>query len=173
MSYPKSINSTIESYSAPLWQLDEQINDAYDDPYFWQALNDENSAQTPDLSDLHTILWQDGILESDTHVLCEYIDVDGSHGFGTIQRWTSNPYDLYGEETNDDYAYILTEEGGATYAHEANISPICEVDEYEIDSAPELQGVFNPITNSGQAESTFCYTVLFNLQTAASAGEVA
>lgn len=123
----------------------DSINEAFEDSTFLQAMdyadtqawshyaqacNEADNAQLPDLSDLHTILMQDDIIERDENVLVEYFDIDGQYGHGIVRSWHTNPYDLYNVETDEHYAFI---EGanGTTYAHFQNLNPICEVNEYE------------------------------------------
>lgn len=106
----------------------DQINEAYRDSDFLSALDEAMLYGEPaGLSDLHTVYVQDGMILRDTGVLVEYFDGE-EYGFGVVASWHTNPFDLYDNETDEDYAYILRDNGGSTYAHYHSLRPICEVD---------------------------------------------
>ena len=151
-----------------LWQFPDDVETAYNNPdWLAEAMASEAISTNALLDGIDTLHFQDGIISRDTQVFCEFISIDGEHGFGTIQSWHSNPYDLYGQDTAEDYAFILTAEG-SEYSHESNIIPLHETIEVTYEPTSDtLQGVFDTVTAPIDGNSASHYAVLHSVQTSA------
>lgn len=144
-----------DDYVKPSWMT------AYDIP------TTPNSDETL-FAGITTIHMQDGIIERDTDVFCEYIDTDGEHGFGIIKSWHSNPFDVYNMGTDEDYAFIIRDNGGTTYAFEGNILPLHETDEVSYEPTSDtLPEVFNASANPCNNLAVPSHAVLSDMSPAA------
>lgn len=131
----------------------DSIDEAYRDSDFLSALDEAMLYGKPaDLSDLHTEYVQDGMILRDTGVLVEYFDGD-EYGFGIVTDWTINPFDLYDNETDEDYAYILRDNGGSTYAHYHSLRAICEVNRNDDMEHSDTLSVWATSSTSNESHS--------------------
>lgn len=113
--------------------LDFFLDDAYDNPdWLTEAIT---SDETPDLSDLFIVEQYDEY-DTDTLIRVEYIDVDGIYGTGIIKSWSTDPYSIYDDSDDDNFAYIIRDgdNAGTTHAHISSIKVIERVVGYENDS---------------------------------------
>lgn len=149
------------------FQLDS-ITETHENLDFLSAISDAITyGVAPDLSDLF-ITEQYEYYDHDTNIRVEAIDLDGRFVTGVIQSWGVNPFDLYGEDDNEDFAYLLIDgdNEGSTYIH---FDDILHVVESVIGYAPTSQSqplsqLLPTLTSSeGSSEGTDAYQGLSSM----------
>jgi hypothetical protein len=137
--------------------LSKPVVDVFSDEFsvadFWMPdwlVAQQQTALRPDLSDLF-LTEQMESYDTDTAIRIEFSDLEENEGIGIIDSWHNFPYvfPISDEEIDpeENYAYVLRDNGGSTYVHISALRIIERVIGYEnTDNKSYMPSVLPTIT---------------------------
>lgn len=128
------LSETLDYLARPIINI---FSDDFDESQYWMPdwlVEQLQTATIPNLSDLF-LSDQSDVYDTDTDIYCEFSDIEDKTGFGLIVNWSHYPY-VFPTHDNDidpdkNYAFILCDNGGSTFAHISSIRVIEKVHGYD------------------------------------------